>query len=87
MGKKTEVVQDTREKQVRKSLGKKRSGTYQVKPKGAMEKPWLLAIAQSRLLLGNNGFKVASNILTAQSSWGFLCQVQERRGCRAAWGP
>lgn len=92
VGNKMEVVQDTREKHVRKSLGRKHPRTYQVKPKGAMEKPWLLAISTVKALMHtqgfywerDTGFKVASNILTAQGSWDLLCQVQERRGCHTS---
>lgn len=40
----TSASKNCREKHVRKSLGRKHSRTYQVKPKGALEKPWLLAI-------------------------------------------
>lgn len=65
------------------------SKDLQVKPKGAMEKPWLLAISTVKALMHtqgfywerDTGFTVASNILTAQGSWDLLCQVQERRGC------
>lgn len=52
VGSKMEVVQDTREKHVRKSLGRKHPRTYQVKPKGAMEKPGLLAISTLKAFIG-----------------------------------
>lgn len=60
-----------------------------MKPKGAMEKPWLLAISTVKALMHtqgfywerDTGFRVASNILTAQGSWDLLRQVQERKGC------
>lgn len=46
-----EEVRTMREHSLEVWLREETGGTYQVKPKGAIEKPWLLAITQSRLLL------------------------------------
>lgn len=55
VGNKTEVVQDTRGS-MRGSLLGGNSRTHQVKPKGAMEKPWLLAISTVKALMHTQGF-------------------------------